>query len=168
VVGQSLGALVALALARRVPERVPALVLVDPPLDAGRPNPDVEVVYRLRHAPPGELERYLLEQAGNAPAVARALAGVFRQAADGPFQAQLADERGAPWAWEVAPHLRQRVLVAQADPAAGGLLGDAAAGAFVARLPAGTLHRFPGATHAIHASQPAPLAAAIRAFLSPP
>ncbi|HEX2032635.1 MAG TPA: alpha/beta fold hydrolase [Chloroflexota bacterium] len=165
VLGHSLGALVALALAGAAPSRVAALVLLDPPLDEARPNPDVETVYRLRHGPPGALEEYLAADDG-APAVARALATLFRKAADGVFEAHLRAPGGAPWAWELAPRLSMPVLVVQADPTLGGLLGDAAAEAFVERLPAGQRLRLPGARHAIHASQPGPLAEAVLRFLS--
>jgi pimeloyl-ACP methyl ester carboxylesterase len=63
-----------------------------------------------------------------------------------------------------APVVQQPVLVLQADPARGGVLGDAAAQAFVARLPAGQLEKIEGASHALHASHPAPVAEAILAF----
>src|SRR3954454_4741957 len=59
VLGHSLGALVALALADRRPDLVSALVLVDPPLDASVSSHTVQAVYRLRHEPPGALEAYL-------------------------------------------------------------------------------------------------------------
>src|SRR5947199_218150 len=56
VVGHSLGALVAVALADQQPERVAWLVLIDPPLDAQRRNPDVPRVAELRRGPSGALE----------------------------------------------------------------------------------------------------------------
>ena len=43
------------------PDLVTWLVLLDPPLDRELHNPEIESVSRLRHAPPGELEAYLLE-----------------------------------------------------------------------------------------------------------
>jgi pimeloyl-ACP methyl ester carboxylesterase len=91
VVGHSLGALVALALADLRPDLVTALVLVDPPLDAAIPYTDVRQVYRLRHEPAGALEAYLLaaDPSGNRTQ-ATALAGMFRQAADAAFEATLA------------------------------------------------------------------------------
>ncbi|MGH2371521.1 MAG: alpha/beta fold hydrolase [Chloroflexota bacterium] len=164
VVGHSLGALVALALAAAAPERVPTLALLDPPLDAGRRNPDVEPVYRLRHAPPGELETYLA-RGSSSPLVARALAPLYRQAADAAFEAHLREVPGAPWAWEVAPSIGAPVLVLQADPALDGVLGDEAARDFVARLPQGRRLKLPGARHAVHASHPAQTAEAILRFL---
>jgi pimeloyl-ACP methyl ester carboxylesterase len=164
VVGHSLGALVALALAGAYPGRVPAAVLLDPPVDPGRRNPDVEQVSRLRHAPPGELEAYLAEGA-NASLVARALAGLYRQADDAVFDGYLASPPGAPWAWDAAPRVTVPVLVVQADPAEGGVLGDEVAGDFVARLPRGLLVRLAGAGHAVHATRPVEAAEAVREFL---
>ncbi len=155
--GHSLGALVALAMAAWHAPRVRALVLIDPPLDPARPPRDVETVYRLRHAPPGELERFL-----SFPL----LAPLFRQASDAPFEAMLAAPPGAPWAWEAAPAIQAPVLLVQADPERDGVLGDQAAGDFLARLPHGRRLKLAGAAHAVHASHPAPLAAAMREFLA--
>jgi pimeloyl-ACP methyl ester carboxylesterase len=172
VVGHSLGALAALTLADLRPELVDWLVLLDPPLDPDLRNPDVSEVYRLRHAPSGELEAYLRSrnEAGG-PLLAKALADLFRQASDAAFEALLdpADRlgrapRAAGAAWDQASRVSQRTLVLQADPRHGGVLGDAAARAFVERLPHGELIKVDGAGHALHASQPGPVAAAILAF----
>jgi pimeloyl-ACP methyl ester carboxylesterase len=165
VIGHSLGALVALALAVHAPQRVPAAVLLDPPLDAARRNPEVAEVYRLRNGPPGALEAYLAESTGS-PLAARALAPIFRRADEAVYRAYLDTPPGAPWAWDEAPHVAGPVLVVQADPAAGGVLGDEAAEGFVARLPRGQLLRLPGARHAVHASHPVAVAEAVLAFLA--
>jgi pimeloyl-ACP methyl ester carboxylesterase len=166
VMGHSLGSLVAVALARLAPELVSALVLVDPPLDPERSNPDVAEVRRLKHAPDDALERYL--EATNprgGPLLAQALATQFRQAADAAFDAMLAAAPGHPEIWQQAASLRQPCLVVQADPAQGGVLGDAAARRFADRLAHGQLVKLVGASHAVHASQPAPLAEAVLRFL---
>jgi pimeloyl-ACP methyl ester carboxylesterase len=165
VVGHSLGALVALALVAQHPDRIPAAVLLDPPLDPQRRNPDVAEVYRLRHEPPGALEAYLATGTGS-PLAARTLAPVFRRAEDAVFQTYLDAPAGAPWAWDEAPHVMAPVLVVQADPAVDGVLGDEAAAGFVARLPQGRLLYLPGARHAVHASHPEQVARAILEFLS--
>jgi pimeloyl-ACP methyl ester carboxylesterase len=159
VVGHSLGALVALQLADTRPTSVTWLALLDPPLDDQLRNPEVEAVYRLRHAPAGQLEAYLLERnPGSGELLARSLARLFRQASDGAFEAMLA-------AWPfTAPTVVQPCLVLQADPAHGGVLGDAAAQAFVKRLPNGRLEHIPGATHSLHASRPAEVARALLDF----
>jgi pimeloyl-ACP methyl ester carboxylesterase len=167
VLGHSLGALVALALADMRPDLVSALILVDPPVDPERRNPDVASVYRLRRGAPGELEAYLLAaNPGGGELLARGLARLFRQAADAAFEAMLAAPPGHPEAWERAPRVRQPTLVVQGDPAHGGLLGDIAARSFAARFEQGQLRKIPGATHAVHASRPAELAEASLRFLA--
>jgi pimeloyl-ACP methyl ester carboxylesterase len=159
VVGHSLGALVALRMAEGQADLVPWLVVLDPPLDPNLRNPEVESVYRLRHAPAGELETYLLSRnPGGGALLAESLAKLFRQAADAAFEAMFTN-----WPFQ-APSVRQPVLVLQADPAHGGILGDAAAQAFVKRLPHGQLQKIPGAAHALHASHPAEVAQAILEF----
>jgi pimeloyl-ACP methyl ester carboxylesterase len=167
VVGHSLGALVALALVAAHPQRIPAAVLLDPPIDPQRRNADVAEVSRLRHGPPGALEAFLAE-GSSSPLAARALAPIYRQADDAVFASYLDTPPGAPWAWDAATGVTVPVLVVQADPALDGVLGDAAAAAFVARLPRGRLLRLPGARHAVHASHPAEVAQAVRDFLGSP
>jgi N-formylmaleamate deformylase len=159
VVGNSLGALVALELADLRPDLVTWLVLLDPPLDRELRNPEIESVSRLRHAPPGELEAYLLERnPGGGKLLAESLARLFRQASDAAFEAMLDPTRPDP------PVVSQPTLLIQADPQRGGVLGDAAAHAFVERLPRGKLVKIPGASHAVHASHPAEVARAILDF----
>jgi pimeloyl-ACP methyl ester carboxylesterase len=116
-------------------------------------------VYRFRHAPPGELEAYLLERnPGGGKLLAESLARLFRQASDAAFEAMLDTTRADP------PVVSQPTLVLQADPQRGGVLGDAAARAFVDRLPRGKLLKIDGATHSLHASHPAEVARAILDF----
>lgn len=165
VIGHSLGGLVALALAVAHPGRVAALVLLDPPLDPQRRNADVAEVYRLRHAPPGELEAYLA-LGSSSPLAARALAPVFRRAADAAFQAHLNDPPGAPWAWTAASQIAAPVLLVQADPAEDGVLGEAAAEEFIALVPNSRRVYIPGARHAVHASHPTNVSGAVLEFLA--
>ncbi len=167
IVGHSLGSLVALALASLRPDLAFALVLVDPPLDAATPSRDAAEVFRLRHAPTGELEGYLLAQnPRGGRLLAETLARLFRRSADGAFEALLAEPPGHPRAWEWARRVQVPTLVVQADPAAGGVLGDAAAETLTRALPRGRLTKLPGASHAVHASHPAELAKAILDFLA--
>jgi pimeloyl-ACP methyl ester carboxylesterase len=164
VVGHSLGALVALALADQTPELVQWLVLLDPPLDPEQRNSDIPHVYRLRHAPPGELEAYLLQaNPGGGELLARALAEMFRQASDTAFEAML-DHDHHTQAVNQARRIQQPCLVLQADPTRGGVLGDEAAQRFVQQLRQGQRIKFDGATHAMHASHPAEVAQAILEF----
>jgi pimeloyl-ACP methyl ester carboxylesterase len=173
IVGHSLGALVALALADLRPDLVSWLVLLDPPLDPELRNSEIASVYRLRHASPGELAAYLLSRnPGGGQLLAESLARLFSQASDAAFEALLdAGSTGkaptvAAEALQQAPRIRQPCLVLQADPARGGVLGDAAAHAFVDRLPNGHLQKIAGATHALHASHPAEVAREILDFYS--
>jgi pimeloyl-ACP methyl ester carboxylesterase len=167
VVGHSLGALVALALADLRPDLVRWLVLLDPPLDPQLRNPEIAAVSELRHAAPGELEAYLLTRnPGGGQLLAQSLARLFRQASDEAFEAMLDRDAstGAADALALASRIQSPCLVIQADPAHGGILGDAAARAFVQRLPNGQLQKIAGATHALHASHPAEVARAILEF----
>jgi pimeloyl-ACP methyl ester carboxylesterase len=158
-VGHSLGALVGLALAEQFPELVRWLVLLDPPLDSAARDSEVADVYRLRHAPPGELEAFLLERnPGGGSLLAEMLAREFRLASDAAFEAML---QAPPYA--VKP-LDTPTLVLQADPTRGGVLGDSAARAAAQTLRHATLVKVAGATHAIHATHPAQVVAAIREF----
>jgi pimeloyl-ACP methyl ester carboxylesterase len=162
VIGHSLGALVALQLAEGDPKRVPWIVLLDPPLDPGIRNTEVGSVSELRHAPPGELEAYLLDRnPGGGQLLAQSLAQLFRQASDEAFST-LRDP--ASRTFEHPERISQPVLLLQADPAHGGVLGDAAAQAFVGRVPHGRLLKIDGAPHALHASHPAEVANAILDF----
>jgi pimeloyl-ACP methyl ester carboxylesterase len=160
VVGHSLGALVALALADLQPELVQWLVLLDPPLDPSLRNSEIQDVYRLRHAAPGELERYLLDRnPGGGEMLAQVLAKLFRQASDATFEAMFNRDASS------LPSLPSvRTLVLQADPNAGGVLGDVAARDFVNELRAAELRKLEGAPHALHASHPKQVAEAILQF----
>jgi pimeloyl-ACP methyl ester carboxylesterase len=151
------------------PDLVSWLALLDPPLDPNLHNREVPSVYRLRHAPPGELEAYLLSRnPGGGQLLAQSLAKLFRQASDAAFEATLdpGDPAGrAPAvALDKATLIERPILVLQADPEHGGILGDAAARAFVDRLPHGQLRKIAGATHALHSSHPAKVARAILNF----
>lgn len=166
VVGHSLGALVAVALGARFSELVSALVLVDPPLDKAIRNPDVEAVSRLRREPRGELENYLLRtNPGGGLALAAGLAQLFRQASDEAFETLRSAPQGHPATWDEARAIHCPVLVVQGEPAQGGLLGDAAAKRFTARLQRGTHVKIAGASHVVHASRPESLAAVVKEFL---
>ncbi len=164
VVGHSLGALVALALADLRPELVRWLVLLDPPLDRANRNSEVPRVYTLRHANAGELERYLLERnPSGGELLATILADLFRQAADQAFEA-LRQHDHTEEALQQARRIQQPCLVVQADPRTGGVLGDAAAQRLVQALPNGELHKIEGGTHALHASHAAQVAELIRSW----
>jgi lipase len=159
IVGHSLGALVGMQLAATRPDLVRWLVLLDPPLDSRLRNTEVEDVSRLRHAPPGALEAYLLARnPGGGELLANALAREFRRAVDATFETLLA---AGPF---LALPVPARTLLVQADPAAGGVLGDRAAAEAVSALGNAALVKLDGASHAVHASHPTRVASAIRDF----
>ena len=163
VIGHSLGGLVALALADVRPDLVEWLALLDPPLDPEQRNTVVPRVYELRKAARGELERFLFERdPGGGQLMADTLAKLFRQASDAAYEAMLRPGRPKP------PTPSVPCLVVQADPDFGGVLEDAAADAFVARLAhgvgVGEKEKIQGAAHALHASHPAEVAQAILSF----
>ncbi|HET6317209.1 MAG TPA: alpha/beta hydrolase [Chloroflexota bacterium] len=159
VVGHSLGALVALALADLRPELVEWLALLDPPLDSAQRNPEVPEVYRLRHAPAGELEGYLRSRSPGS----ELLAPLFRHAADRAFEAMLEHDHTRQ-ALQQAAHLDMPCLVVQADPDKGGVLGDAAAQRLTRSLANGELVKIQRASHAVHATHPAQLAETLKTW----
>lgn len=166
VVGHSLGSLVAVTLAATFPERVQALVLVDPPLDPARKNDEVPIVYRLRRAPAGELEAYLQRPGADVgAAIAAALASQFRAAADLAFKFLMDAPAGYPEVLALAPRVLQPTLIVAADPNAGGLLGESAAERARAAFPHAELASVPGASHSVHASRPRELAELTLSFL---
>lgn len=158
-IGHSLGALVGLSLAEEHPDLLAWLALLDPPLDPDTPNREVPDVYRLRKAAPGELEAYLLSRnPGGGELLAETLAAQFRMASDAAFEAMLDGPR-----YQLRP-IQTRTLILQADPTRGGVLGDAAAQSAAVALGNAKLVKIDGAPHALHASHPAEVAAALKEF----
>jgi pimeloyl-ACP methyl ester carboxylesterase len=166
LLGHSLGAVVAAQLASERPELIRKLVLVDPPFDPDRPREHIEAVEQLRREPPGELERYLRErEPGMGDLYARAIADLFRAAADGTFQAVLRGEPGFPAQVAALGAISAPTLVIAADPALDAALGTVAARAIAEILPGGRLLTIPGARHAVFASHPREFAAAVLDFV---
>ena len=166
LLGHSLGAVVATLLASERPELVSKLILVDPPFDPERPRDQIEAVARLRHEPRGELEGYLRErQPGIGDLYARAIADLYRSAADGTFQAALRAEPGFAAARAAAAAVQAPTLIIAADPRLDSALGPEVARDLVASIPNGRLRTIPGARHAVHASHPREFARLVLAFL---
>jgi pimeloyl-ACP methyl ester carboxylesterase len=166
VVGHSLGAVVAALLAAERPELMSKVILVDPPFDATRPREHIEVVERLRHAEPGVLEAELMRrEPGMGDLYAKALASLYRTAADGAFHAVLRAEPGFPAAVAALANISIETLVIAADPSLDAALGAEAAEKVGSLLQHGKVLTIPGARHAVHASKPREFAAAVREFL---
>ena len=166
VLGHSLGAVVAAQLAAERPELVPKLILLDPPFDPDRRGDLIETVDRLRREPAGVLEYELQRREPRmSDTYARAMATLFRTAADGAFAAVLRAEAGYPGVVAQLPNVQAPTLVVAADPALDAAIGPEVAERVTASLPNGRLLTIPGAAHAIHASKPRELAQAIARFL---
>jgi pimeloyl-ACP methyl ester carboxylesterase len=166
VLGHSLGAVIAALLAAERPELMSRVILVDPPFDAERPREQIATVERLRHAEPGALEAELMRQEpGMGELYAKALASLYRTAADGAFQAVLRAEPGYPQAVAALGNVKIPALVIAADPRLDAALGAEAAERVASLLPNGRLLTIPGARHAVHASKPREFARAVREFL---
>jgi pimeloyl-ACP methyl ester carboxylesterase len=167
VLGHSLGAVVAALLAAERPELVSKLILVDPPFDPERSREPIQQVERLRHGDPGVLERELMRrEPGMGELYAKALADLYRSAADGAFQAVLRGDVGFPSIVALLGGVKSETLVIAADPALDAALGAEAAQRVADAIPHGTVLTIPGAGHAVHASKPREFAAAVLAFLA--
>lgn len=167
VIGHSLGAVVAALLAAERPELMSKVVLIDPPFDASRPRDHIATVERLRHAEPGALEAELMRrEPGMGELYAKAIAALYRTAADGAFSAVLRAEPGFPAVVAALPNISVETLVVAADPRLDAALGAEAAEHVASLLPHGRLVTIPGARHAVHASKPRELNQAIREFLA--
>src|SRR5919205_718959 len=128
ILGHSLGAVVAALLAAERPELMSKLILVDPPFDPTRPRDHIETVERLRHAEPGALEAELMRrEPGMGELYAKALASLYRTAADGTFLAVIRSEAGFPAAVAALSNIKIDTLVIAADPSLDAALGAEAA-----------------------------------------
>lgn len=166
VIGHSLGAVVAALLAAERPELMAKVVLIDPPFDPSRPREQIATVEKLRHAEPGALEAELMRrEPGMGELYAKALASLYRTAADGAFSAVLRAEGGFPAVVAALSNVSIETLVVAADPSLDAALGPEAAERVVSLLPHGRLVTIPGARHAVHASKPRELVRAIRDLL---
>jgi pimeloyl-ACP methyl ester carboxylesterase len=166
VIGHSLGAVVATLLAAERPELMSAVVLIDPPFDASRSRSQIEVVERLRHDEDGALEAELMRrEPGMGDLYAKALASLYRTAADGAFQALLRAEPGFPQIAAMLPNITIEILVVAADPKLDAALGADAAAHVASQLQRGRVVTIPGARHAVHATKPRELVKEIRASL---
>ena len=166
VIGHSLGAVIAALLAAERPELMTKVILVDPPFDASRPREHIATVEKLRHAGPGALEAELMRrEPGMGDLYAKALASLYRTAADGAFQAVLRSEPGFPMVVSTLGNIKAETLIVAADPRLDAALGADAAEHVTSLLQNGRLVTIPGARHAVHASKPREFVRAVRELL---
>jgi pimeloyl-ACP methyl ester carboxylesterase len=166
IVGHSLGAVIAAQLAAEHPELMSKVILVDPPFDPDRSREQIEAVEKLRHAEPGALEAELMRrEPGMGDLYAKAIATLYRTAADGTFHAVLRSEPGFPAIAAGLGNIKVETLIVAADPSLDAALGAEAAERAASTLPNGRLVTIPGARHAVHASKPREFARIVREFL---
>lgn len=166
LIGHSLGAVIAALLAAERPELMTKVILVDPPFDARRPREHISRVEKLRLAEPGALEAELMRlEPGMGELYAKALASLYRTAADGTFQAVLRSEPGFPAVVSLLGNIKVETLIVAADPRLDAALGPEAAERVASVLQHGRLLTIPGARHAVHASKPREFVQAVRQFL---
>ncbi len=177
LVGHSLGAIIAVAVAAAAPERVAAVVLEDPPL-AGfqreriRDRPEFGYFVAMRDlAASGrtipEIAAILGAQSPDTDAVAlRAHASRIGRLDPAVLDTIVTDRAIGTYDQEACLRaITVPILLLQADPAAGGALADADADRAIGLLPQGTLVRLPGVGHGIHGAVPERFARLVHDFL---
>lgn len=177
LVGHSLGAVIATAVAAAVPELVRAVVLEDPPLAAFyhehlRDRPEHARFSATRDLaasgqPVAALAAILAERQPEADAVALRAQATRISQLDPDVLTMIVEDR-ATGAYDQDDCLRRiacPTLLLQADPQAGGALGDRAAARATGLLPQGLHVKLPGVGHGIHTSVPADFCRLIHDFL---
>lgn len=177
LVGHSLGGIIATAVAAAAPEQIAAVVLEDPPLAAfggtsfrTRPERDHFMAMRDIVAAGHDIEEIVAILGARQPDVdpvsLRAHAARLARL-DPDVLTMIVDDR-ATGHYDQDACLRAiaaPTLLLQADPAAGGALGDADAARAAELLPRGTLVRLPGVGHGIHGEVPDRFARLVHDFL---
>lgn len=169
-VGVSFGALLALALARRHPSRLRALVLADATLGrAAWPAPERAAWLAMRHDLAGSLTERAAERARELaapaapPAVIAELAAHMRRARPEGYRAVaaiIAATDAAPWLAEIT----QPALVLHGEHDR--VTGEGPARLLAERLPRARLVRLGGVGHAPHVEAPVAFAAQIESFVA--
>lgn len=168
LLGSSLGGMVAVSVEAPV-DAVSHRILVDPPLTGGpiRDAAMFQEILRLKKQPIENLANYLERFNPNAGRhYLRTMSEMWHQASDGVIQDMLERPHDyyavdAALRYDEAP-----TLLMQGDQALGGVLSDEEAARALKLLPDGSLLKFPGAGHAIHAYQPVEFVQAVRQFIA--
>jgi len=189
VLGHSLGAMVAAALAAEAPEFVRGMVLEDPPYHTmgNRINGSAwQAQFQGMH----EAAR----RGGTVEELTDSLAGIWIPTKDGGVKrlGELRDRASLQWSatclaqldpevltpiiegrWldgyetaDILPRISCPVLLLQGDPSAGGALTDEDARFALHHMTHCRLQRFPGVSHQIHRTQPEAVLLALREFTS--
>jgi pimeloyl-ACP methyl ester carboxylesterase len=178
VIGHSLGAIVAIAVAADTPEAVRAVVLEDPPLAvfddqegiAGRPEQPVFAVWRDLAAaglPRERLFAALAEQQPGADAAALGARTLTLSQLDPDVLTAVLENRGRE-GYGLAARLGRiacPVLLQQGNVDLGSAVDDARVAGARALLARCTFEHFPAVGHGIHAGQPFAFCRSVRAFL---
>jgi len=175
LVGHSLGAIIAVAVAAAAPEQVAAVVLEDPPLAAFcheslRDRPEYAGFVATRdlaaseHDPAAIAAILGAQQPDADPATLRARATLISRLDPDVLTMIIADRAKAAYNQDACLRaIAAPTLLLQADPAAGGALADADRA--IGLLPHGTLVRLPGVGHGIHGEVPDRFAHLVHDFL---
>ena len=187
ILGHSLGAMVAAAVAAELPDLIRGVIMEDPPFHTmGNRIHDTNwqiLFLGMREA---------VKQGGGVARVADALAAIELPTAEGSHRTlgQLRSVSSLEWSaeclqsldpevltpvidgcWlngfgfpEVLRHVRCPALLLQADPTAGGALVDEDANAVIESLPFGKRIHFPGAGHQLHRDFPQSVRQALHDF----
>lgn len=189
ILGHSLGAMVAAAVAAEVPELVRGAVLVNPPFHTMGKRIE-HTVWEAQFTGMREAAR----RGGTVDELTDALADIRLPVPGGTFKrfGELRDRASLQWSAECLTHLDPEVLtpliegrwldgydvagvlsrvrcpalLLQADPAAGGVLRDDDVDEMMQALPSCRRVRFPGVGHQIHRDRPEAVLSALREFLS--
>jgi len=187
ILGHSLGAMVAAAIAAEVPRLVRGIVLEDPPFHTMGKRIESTPWY-----PQFIGARDAARRGGTIEELADALAEIRLPVAGGGFKrlGELRDRASLCWSAEclleidpevltpliegywldgydvaqIPPRIRCPVLLLQADAAAGGVLADDDADAMVQALSSCQRVRFPGAGHLLHRDRPEAVLRALQEF----
>jgi pimeloyl-ACP methyl ester carboxylesterase len=168
-IGHSLGALVATLLAADYPDRVRALVLVDPPFEQDEGTREwLSVLLEAKRGSLEETYQTIREMYwGLDENEWRRQTDWLRATADGPFVAlmDMIDQGRTAQLYEVLPRVTCATLLVQADPNSGGSLSDAGAELAVDHIQDCVREKFDDTGHSVHRERPDDFVASVRDFL---
>lgn len=158
-VGHSLGAIVGEFLAADYPDRVRALVLVDPPFEQDQSSREgTNILLEAKRGTEEETYQTIKEMNWmiDDENEWRRETDWLRATADGPFEEviEMIDDGRAAQFYEVLRRVTCATLILQADPASGGVLSDAGAEMADDHLQDSFRQKFDDTGHSIHLERP--------------